>query len=102
MCVCGVYVRVCVWGVCVCVGGGGGGVKNLTLTTKKKIYQACILSVLLYGSECWIPLNKHISKLNSFHHRCTRTILGISNKQQWLPSLLNALVPLLVILWKGE
>ena len=41
--------------------------KNLTLTTKRKVYQACALSVLLYGSECWTPLRKHINKLNSFH-----------------------------------
>lgn len=27
---------------------------NLRLEMKKKIYQACVLSVLLYGSECSI------------------------------------------------
>ncbi len=31
--------------------------KNLRLETKRK-YQACVLSVLLYSSECWIPLRK--------------------------------------------
>ena len=30
--------------------------KNLSLSTKEKVYQACVLSVLFYGSECWIPL----------------------------------------------
>ena len=50
--------------------------KNLRLVTKRKIYPACILSVLMYGSECWIPLKKHVRKLNSFHHRCIRNILG--------------------------
>ena len=49
------------------------------VTTKCKVYQACVLSVLLYGSECWTPLKK----LDSFHNRCIRTIMGISNKQQW-------------------
>ena len=53
--------------------------KNLILTTKWKIYSACVLSVLLYGAECWIPLRKHEKKLNIFHHRCIRIILGISN-----------------------
>ena len=57
--------------------------KDLLLTTKRKVYQACILSVLLYGSECWTPLKKQLKKLDSFHNRCVRTILGISNKQQW-------------------
>ena len=57
--------------------------KNLSLVTKRKVYQACVLSVLLYGSECWIPLRKHINKLNSFHHRCLRAVLGISSRRQW-------------------
>ena len=57
--------------------------KNLSLKTKRAIYQACVLSVLLYGSESWTPLSKHLKKLNSFHHRCVRIILGISNRQQW-------------------
>ena len=57
--------------------------KELTLQTKRKIYRGCVLSVLLYASECWIPLRKHKKKLDSFHHRCARTILGISNRQQW-------------------
>ena len=34
--------------------------KTLKLETKRKVYQACVLSVLLYGSVCW--------KLSSFHH----------------------------------
>ena len=55
--------------------------KNLTLYTKRMTYNACVLSVLLYGSECWIPLRKHIQKLNNFHHRCIRTIVGITNRQ---------------------
>ena len=28
--------------------------KNLTLNTMRKVYQACVLSILLYGTECWI------------------------------------------------
>ena len=58
--------------------------KNLYRVTKAKIYQACVLSTLLYGSECWVPLKKHLRKLDSFHHRCVRMILGISNHQQWI------------------
>lgn len=57
--------------------------RNLRLETKRRIYQACVLSVLLYGSESWVLLRKHSRKLDSFHHRCIRTILGISNRQQW-------------------
>ena len=57
--------------------------KSLSLATKRRLYNACVLSVLLYGSECWIPLRKHEKKMNSFYHRCVWTILGISNRQQW-------------------
>ena len=47
---------------------------------KRRVYQACVLSVLLYGSESWVLLRKHSRKLDSFHHRCIRIILG---RQQW-------------------
>ena len=57
--------------------------KDLQVATKRKMYQACVLSVLLYGSECWSPLKKQLKKLDSFHNRCMRTILGIISKQQW-------------------
>ena len=57
--------------------------QNLTVTTKQKVYEACVLSVLLYGSECWTPLRRHLNRLYAFHHRCIRTVLGITNKQQW-------------------
>ena len=57
--------------------------KDLKLSTKKRVYNACVLSVLLYGAECWIPLKRHEKRLNTFYHRCIRTILGISNRQQW-------------------
>ena len=71
--------------------------KNLTLYTKRMIYNACVLSVLLYGSECWIPLRKHIKKLNTFHHRCIRTIVGITNRQQWAEHITMAEVR-----WRDE
>ncbi len=42
--------------------------RNLSLQTKRKVYQACVLSVLLYGAECWIPLRRQVKKINTFHH----------------------------------
>ena len=32
--------------------------KHLKITTKRKIYNACVMSVLLYGAECWVLLQK--------------------------------------------
>lgn len=52
--------------------------KHLTIKTKIKVYEACILSVLLYGSESWVTYRKQEQKLNSFHLRCLRQILNIS------------------------
>ena len=34
---------------------------NLSLTTKRQVYQACVLSVLQYGGECWVLLRKHLN-----------------------------------------
>ena len=56
---------------------------TLYVATKRKVYQACVLSILLYGSECWTPLQRQLKNLDSFHHRCIQTILGITNSQQW-------------------
>ena len=49
-------------------------------------------SIDLYGSECWVPLRKHLKKLNTFHHRCLRAVLGISNRQQWEQRISSATV----------
>ena len=64
--------------------------RNLSLSTKRRIYTACVLSVLLYGAECWTLLAKHYRKLNTFHHRCIRIILGITNRQQWFQHITMA------------
>ena len=61
--------------------------RDLKLETKRRIYQACVLSVLLYGSESWTPLRRDLRRLDSFHHRCIRNIQVISNEQQWTQRL---------------
>ena len=53
--------------------------RNLTLTTENCMPPRERSTVLQYGSGCWAPLRKNINKLNSFHYRCIRTILRISN-----------------------
>ena len=45
--------------------------------TKIRIYQSCVLSTLLYGSECWRMTEKDMSKLSAFHTQCLRRILRI-------------------------
>ena len=52
--------------------------RHLSTKTKMKIYQACVLSALLYGSETWPTYTSQEFKLNAYHLRCLRHILGIS------------------------
>ena len=40
--------------------------KALSLTTKIQLFQAIVMSVLLYGAETWTLLNKHCATLSVF------------------------------------
>ena len=88
-------------GSTVCSDGGGGGAdidirqrigkargafaklrpvwrsRNYSRRMKIKVYQACVLSLLLYGSECWRTTVHDLRKLQSFHTSCLRNILHI-------------------------
>ena len=57
---------------------------HLSIATNRHVYGACVLSVLLYGSECWVPLKKH--------HRSFKTILVISKIHQWQERIKSAVV----------
>lgn len=59
---------------------------KLTLNTKLKIYQACVLSTLLYGSEAWALYTHQERRLNAFHMRNLRRLLGIT----WQDRVSNA------------
>ena len=52
--------------------------KYLTIRTKCRIYECCILSTLLYGAETWTTYAQHEKKLKPFHLRCLRRIMGIN------------------------
>ena len=56
---------------------------NLSLSTKRAVYRAMVMSVLLYGAETWTIKANHVKRLRSFHNRCIRSILGITRYQQW-------------------
>ena len=45
--------------------------------TKLRIYNSCVLSTLLYGSECWRMTKHDADKLSAFHTTCLRKILRI-------------------------
>ena len=50
---------------------------KLTTPTKMAVYNTCIVSTLLYGSETWTTYYKQECKLNSFHMRCLHGIHSI-------------------------
>jgi len=50
--------------------------KKLSLNMKLRIYQTCILPIVLYGSETWTLLSTDTRRLQAFHIRCQRRILG--------------------------
>ena len=51
---------------------------NLSLTTKRMVCRAVVLGVLLYGSETWATKRDTIRRLEVFHNRCLKGILGIT------------------------
>ena len=52
--------------------------KNISLKTKLSLYNATVISVLLYGSETWQLYAADKKRLNAFHQRCLRRILKVS------------------------
>lgn len=59
------------------------GNPTLSIPTKRVVYKATVLAVLLYGAETWTLKAEHVRRLTSFHNRCVRTILGVTRYQQW-------------------
>ena len=50
---------------------------NIHLSMKLKVYNTMVLPSLLYGCETWTLYRRHIKKLELFHMRAVRSILGI-------------------------
>ena len=50
---------------------------SIKLNTKLKIFRSNILSVLLYGAECWKTTTTIEQKLEVFQNKCLRRILKI-------------------------
>ena len=50
---------------------------GITTNTKLSVYEACVLTALLYGSETWTTYRRHIKLLERFHQNCIRRILNI-------------------------
>ena len=74
--------------------------RGLRTKTKLKVYQAAVLTTLLYGCETWTAYRRHEQQLNRFHLKCLRNLLRI-RWQDKIPDtevLLQAEIPSVVTL----
>ena len=49
--------------------------RYINSSTKRKFYNACVLSTLLYAAECWNLTERDETRLDAFDMRCQRKIL---------------------------
>jgi hypothetical protein len=56
--------------------------RHLHLRTKVRLYKAVVLTNLLYGCETWALLKFQSQRLEVFHMRCLRNIMGLSIMDQ--------------------
>jgi len=49
--------------------------------TKVKVYEALVLSVVLYNSETWTSTNEKMQRLKVFEMACLRRIACVSRRQ---------------------
>ncbi|CAF3704228.1 unnamed protein product [Rotaria sp. Silwood1] len=52
--------------------------KTISIPAKLRIFRACVIPVLLYGSETWSTTIVQERRLNVFYLKCLRTIIGIN------------------------
>ena len=52
--------------------------QGLNIQTKLKVYQAMVLTALLYASETWTVYSRHEKVLNRFHINCLKKLLHIT------------------------
>jgi len=50
---------------------------RISLSTKLRLYNTCILPIILYGSECWAITKEDARRINALHQWCLRMLLGI-------------------------
>jgi len=53
------------------------GVHDISRETKVAVYQAVVITTLLYGCETWTLYRRSICRLDQFHRHCLHKIAGI-------------------------
>jgi len=51
--------------------------KTYSKHTKLRIFKSCVISILLYGAEMWRVTSTDMERLDVFHRKCLRRMLGI-------------------------
>ena len=69
---------------------------SISVKTKIEIYRVIVLSTVLYGAETWTCTDKEYAKLNVFHTKNLRKIIGkkrdeISNEDLYLETKMTSL-----------
>ena len=52
--------------------------KTVSINSKLKIFRACVLPVLFYGSKTWYPIVAQERRINTFYMKCLRTLVGLN------------------------
>ena len=76
---------------------------RLSLSTKLKLYNVCILPIMLYGSECWALSKADTRKVDALDQWCLRRILDIRwyhHVSNWKVRHLTEQPPLITIIHK--
>ena len=55
---------------------------SLYRKTKRMVYHAAVLGVLLYGAETWATKGVSTQKVEAFNNRCLQRIMNISRAEQ--------------------
>ena len=56
------------------------GIENQSLSQQDfEFFRACVIPVLLYGSETWVLTIKQEHRIATFYNKCLRTIIGINS-----------------------
>ncbi|CAM4846245.1 unnamed protein product [Rotaria magnacalcarata] len=50
--------------------------KTISITSRLRIYRACVPPVLLYGSKTWSITKTHEQRISTFYMKCLRIIIG--------------------------
>jgi hypothetical protein len=54
------------------------GTRRVALESKKITYESLVLSLLLYGSECWVVTAENMRLLQRFHRKCIRIMCRVT------------------------